>query len=202
MGSCIKWGFCIAVGAAWVAALSLPFAGTAHAAACNDEIVMGQPMEDVARICPQPTLKDHRDLWEERWEGKKYSRSTKVYDEWVFDTGQQEFMQSLVFWNGKLSEIRSLGYGSMRDPMMPDCRNGEGLMTGDTMVDAYLKCGEPLAREKRENNVVVSVDGEITTRSSVSVVEWTYRYGPTLPGYTLRFENGVATEIRQREFGK
>lgn len=90
----------------------------------------------------------------------------------------------------------------MRDPMMPNCRNGEGLAVADTMVDAYLKCGEPLAREKRADKVVESSDGEITRRTSVAVTEWTYRYGRDLPGYTIRFEDGRATDIRQREFGK
>ncbi|QWV93603.1 DUF2845 domain-containing protein [Geomonas oryzisoli] len=164
--------------------------------------MIGQGMAEVAAVCPQPTLKEHRDLWEELSEGQKKTRSTTTYDRWVFDTGPQEFMLSLVFLNGKLAEIGNLGYGSMRNPMMPECRNGEGLVVGDTMVDAYLKCGEPLAREKRGDKIVVSVEEEVTRRTSVAVEEWTYRYGPELPGYTLHFENGVAAEIRPREFGK
>ncbi|MBU5611515.1 DUF2845 domain-containing protein [Geomonas azotofigens] len=190
----------------WVVVATLgvcsSFTVPAHGAACREEVVIGQPMAEVAAQCPQPTLKEHRDLLEERFEGKKTTRSTTSYDEWIFDTGPQEFMLSLVFLNGILTEVRNLGYGSMRDPMMPECRNGEGLALGDTIVDAYLKCGEPLAREKRGEKVAVSVDGEVTTRTSVAVEEWTYRYGPDLPGYTLRFENGVAKEIRPREFGK
>ena len=73
---------------------------------------------------------------------------------------------------------------------------------GDTPVDAYLKCGEPLAKEKREEKIVKTMEGEIKRRTAVSVVEWTYRYGRNAPGYTLRFENGKVTEIRTREFGK
>ncbi|MBJ6801220.1 DUF2845 domain-containing protein [Geomonas propionica] len=187
-----------------MAALALysAFNVSAHAAACREEVVIGQPMAEVGGICPQPTLKEHRDLWEEQLEGKKRTRSTTSYDEWIFDTGAQEFMLSLVFLNGKLAEVRNLGYGSMRDPMMPECRNGEGLAVGDAIVAAYLKCGEPLAREKRGDKVVVSVEGAVTKRTSVAVEEWTYRYGPDQPGYTLRFENGVVAEIRPREFGK
>jgi len=70
------------------------------------------------------------------------------------------------------------------------------------MVEAYLKCGEPLAREKRPEKVTESVEGEIKRRKSVAVVEWTYRYGPEAPGYTVRFENGDAVDIRPRTFGK
>lgn len=187
---------------AGAAAATLLWAAGAGAAGCSEEIFIGEPISEVAKICPFPTLKDHRDLWEEVVEGKKQSRRNMVYEEWVFDTGAQEFIQSLVFQDGKLSEIRTLGYGSLRDPMMPDCRNGEGLAVGDSMVDAYLKCGEPLAVEKRPELVTESVEGEVIRRNSVAVVEWTYRYGPNVPGYTMRFENGKATGIRPREFGK
>lgn len=199
MRSRSKW--CTAVIAAVVGAfLSRP--GSGEAATCNQEILVGQPMAEVAALCQIPTLKDHRDLWEEEFDGKTKTRKTTTYEEWIFDTGAQEFMQSVVFVNGKVAQTRLLGYGSMRDPMMPNCRNGEGLAVGDTMVDAYLKCGEPLAREKQADKVVESTDGEITRRTSVAVTEWTYRYGRDLPGYTIRFENGQATAIRQREFGK
>lgn len=194
-----KWGSGVLLGAA---AACFSFAVNAGAAACKEDIFIGQPMTEVAKSCPFPTLKDHRDLWEEELEGKTKQRRATVYDEWTFDTGAQEFMQSLIFLNGKLAEIRTLGYGSLRDPMMPDCRNGETLAVGDTMVDAYLKCGEPLATEKQKEKIKVTVEGEITRRSSIAVVEWTYRYGPDRPGYTIRFENGQGAEIRPRVFGK
>lgn len=193
--------WCAAVIAAAVAAF-LTCPGRVEAAPCNQEILVGQPMDEVAALCQVPTLKDKRDLWEEESDGKTKKRTTTTYEEWTFDTGAQEFMQSIIFLNGKVAETRLLGYGSMRDPMMPNCRNGEGLAVGDTMVDAYLKCGEPLSREKQADKVVESTDGEITRRTSVAVTDWTYRYGRDLPGYTIRFEDGRATDIRQREFGK
>lgn len=46
------------------------------------------------------------------------------------------------------------------------------------------------------------MEGEITRRWSVPVVEWTYRYGQGVPGYTVRFEDGQAVQVRTREFGK
>lgn len=184
-------------------ALALSFCAVkVQAGPCKDELLVGQPIEEVAKICDAPTLREHRDLWEEVIEGKNKTRRSTVFEEWVYDTGAQELMRSLVFLNGHLSEIRFLGYGSMRDPMMPECRNGEGLAVGDSMVDAYLKCGEPLAREKRSEKVVESVEGEVVHRSSVAVVDWTYRYGPGRPGYKVRFENGQASEITEREWGK
>lgn len=183
-------------------AASIFVAAPAGAAPCIAEVVPGQTIEEVAKVCASPTLTEHRDLWQEVTEGKRTTRRTSTYDEWTYDTSSLELMLNLIFDDGKLTEIRSLGYGSPRDPMMPQCRNGEALAVGDSMVDAYLKCGEPLAKEKRPEKIAESVEGEIRRRSSIAVVEWTYRYGPDAPGYTVRFENGQAMEIRPREFGK
>jgi hypothetical protein len=65
-----------------------------------------------------------------------------------------------------------------------------------------VKCGEPIAKEKLKNKVSESDYGVIKRRTTVPVVEWTYRYGRDLPGYMITFENGVAVDIRTREFGK
>jgi Protein of unknown function (DUF2845) len=90
----------------------------------------------------------------------------------------------------------------VHDFSIDTCRNGESLAIGDSTIDAYLKCGEPLAKEKRENKVIENDEGVTKRRTFLSVVEWTYRYGRDLPGYTVTFENGVTAKIRTREFGK
>jgi hypothetical protein len=111
-------------------------------------------------------------------------------------------MQSYRFENGKLAAVGSPGYGPVQDFTVDNCRNGEGLTVGDSTLDAYLKCGEPLAREKRPDKVTQTEEGKMKRSTTVSVSEWTYRYGPDVPGYTLRIEDGLVTDIRAREFGK
>lgn len=86
--------------------------------------------------------------------------------------------------------------------MTDTCRNGELLAIDDSYLDAYLKCGEPISREKLPDKVVETEEGSKKRLTSVPVVEWTYRYGPDAPGYTIRIEDGRGTDIRTREFGK
>jgi hypothetical protein len=182
---------------------------TAHSGSCKDvEITAGDPLAEVATKCGEPMLKEERTVKvEETVKDKKgvhATTTTTTINEWVFNSGPTEQMQMLRFENGKLAEIRNIGYGLLNDPANDTCRNGELLAVGDTTIETYLKCGEPLGREKQADKVTEteSEGGDTKVKTTVSVVEWTYRYGPELPGYTVRFENGAAAVIRTRKFGE
>ncbi|HEX9021749.1 MAG TPA: DUF2845 domain-containing protein [Nitrospirota bacterium] len=179
-------------------------AGNAHGLPCKGKTVnIGETMKEVSAKCGDAILKEH---WtttvEETDEEGATSAATTIIDEWTYDSGQEEPVQTYLFADGKVTKISSDGYGAPRDFYIDMCRNGESLSVGDTMVDAYLKCGLPLAKEKRDDKIVESEYKGKKIRTSLPVVEWTYRYGRDLPGYTVTFENGVATAIRPREFGK
>jgi len=187
--------------------LSLPLpllvATGAMALPCNGEAVYtGDTKEQVAAKCGEAALKEQRVVVEEVTEKKKIRRSTTTIDEWTYDRGPEELVLTYRFENGKVADIRGNGYGSVRDFSIDNCRNGETLAVGETTIEAYLKCGEPIAKEKMKDKVVESEDDGKLVRTFLPVTEWTYRYGPTLPGYTVTFENGVAAQIRTREFGK
>ena len=182
---------------------------TAHGGSCKDaDITAGDPISEVAGKCGQPMLKEERTVKVEETvtEKKKVhtTTTTTTINEWVFNSGPTEQMQMLRFENGKLADIRNIGYGLLNDPANDTCRNGEFLAVGDTLIETYLKCGEPLAREKRADKTTETANesGDTKVKTTVSVVEWTYRYGPDLPGYTVTFENGTATAIRPRKFGE
>jgi hypothetical protein len=181
----------------------LLFAGAALGLPCKGETVnTGDTPEQVATKCGEPMLKEKRVVSVRETEGKVTRSTIRTTDVWTFNFGPAELMQSYIFENGKVADIRSVGYGLVQDFSVDNCRNGELLALGDNALDAYNKCGEPLARETRADKVIETEEGEIKRRTTVSVVEWTYRYGPNVPGYTLRFENGLVTDIRTREFGK
>ena len=182
----------------------LLLAGTAWALPCKGlSVNTGDTEEDVAAKCGEAMLKEQRIVKVEETDGGGENGSTTTtIDEWTFDFGPDELMQSYRFENGKLVEIASIGYGRLPDATTDTCRNGELLAVGDSSRDVFLKCGEPLAKEPREDKVIETTSGSETCRTTVPVVEWTYRYGPDLPGYTIRFENGIASEIRARKFGE
>ena len=184
--------------------IPLFLAGNAFCFPCNEEPAYpGDTMKQVAAKCGDAVLQDRRTVTreEENEDGVKSSTVTNI-DEWTYDVGSQELAQSYRFENGKLVEIRNRGYGRARDFSIDTCRNGGSLSIGDSMIDAFLKCGAPLSRDRLKSKIEENEDGAIKRRTFVPVVEWTYRYGPDAPGYTVTFENCVATGIRTREFGK
>ena len=182
---------------------TLLFAGAAMGFPCKGETVnTGDTPEEVAKKCGEAMLKGKRVVTVKETEGKVTLSTVTNIEEWIYNAGPTELMQSYRFENGKLVDIGSPGYGPVQDFSMDNCRNGEFLAVGDSSLDAYMKCGEPLGKEKRADKVNEAVEGDVKRQTIVSVVEWTYRYGPNAPGYTLRFENGLVTDIRTREFGK
>jgi len=192
------------LGAAVPFLLCLFLAATAFGLPCKGQIVnIGETMHEVAAKCGDTALKETSTIKVEETDEEGTSTiDTSIIDVWIYDAGPEELLQSYRFKNGKLAEIGSKGYGTFRDFLIDTCRNGESLKIGDNTVETYLKCGEPLAKEKRDDKIVESESKGKPLRTFIPVVEWTYRYGRDLPGYTVTFENGVATKIRTREFGK
>ena len=191
--------------------LHLLYSGNAFGLPCNGQTVnIGETMKEVTAKCGEAVLKDQRTITVEEitTEGSgtlittTTTTTSTTIDEWTYDFGPEELVQSYSFKKGKLKEINSKGYGAVRDISMEACRNGAALAIGDSIIETYLKCGEPLAREKLQSKVIESDYGMTRRRIFVPVVEWTYRYGRNAPGYTVTFENGVAVNIRTREFGK
>ncbi|HEY6873066.1 MAG TPA: DUF2845 domain-containing protein [Geobacteraceae bacterium] len=182
----------------------LLLAGTALAGSCKDaNVATGDALSEVVDKCGEPMLRERRTVKVEETDEKgARTATTTIIDELTFDAGPTEVMQMLRFENGKLAELRNVGYGRLNDAANDTCRNGESLAVGDTTVEAYIKCGEPLAREKKDDKVTETESGEKKVKTTVNVVEWTYRYGRDLPGYTLTIENGTVTGIRTRKFGE
>ncbi len=194
------WGTCLAIPAFAV----LFLAGTALALPCGGKTVTsGATEEEVASACGEAMFKERRRVRLETEDKSGARRSTTtIYDEWAFDFGPGELMEAFRFENGRLMEIAGIGYGRSPDATADTCRNGELLAAGDSTLEAFLKCGEPIAKEPQPDKVVETSSGGESRRTTVTVVDWTYRYGPDLPGYTLRFEDGRVTGFRSREFGK
>lgn len=177
--------------------------GTAMGLPCRGLTpVPGETQEEVTGKCGPAALKEHREVTVKETGKQETRTTTTIIDEWTYEFGPEELRQTYYFENGKLASIRNSGYGRMQDDRGEDCQNGQLLAVGDSTVDAYVKCGEPLARENKNDKVTEIEENGTRRQTIVSVVEWTYRYGPDLPGYTLRFEDGKTTDIRTREFGK
>ena len=178
---------------------------------CNDQVVsVGETMNEVAAKCGEAALKEKRTITVEDITTEvtgtiistMTTTTTTTVNEWTYYFGPGELVQSYRFEKGRLKEIISNGYQNVHDFSIDLCRDGKALAIGDSTVETYMKCGEPIVKEGCKKKVIEGDYGINKRRTIVPVVEWTYRYGPDAPGYTVTFENGVAANIRTREFGK
>jgi hypothetical protein len=178
--------------------------GTALSYPCSDEPVNGDSNSEVAAKCGEAMLKQQQSVKVEETDAEGVvNSSTKNISEWLYGSGPDNLVQLFRFENGHLVQIKNLGYGTVNDVSTDLCRNGQNLAVGDTFAETFVKCGQPLAKEERGSRTVdTEIPGKTTRRTYVSIVEWTYRYGPDAPGYTVTFEDGVAVDVRTREFGK
>lgn len=67
--------------------------------------------------------------------------------------------------------------------------------TGDRQFEVLAKCGEPLWRERWEDDVYERRFYDRLERQTVVVEEWIYDFGPNRLLYLLRFRNGRLTDI-------
>ncbi len=191
--------------------LLLFLSGNALGLPCKGETAyLGETMQEVTAKCGEAAFKEQRTVTVAETVTKMTgtiitsttTTTSTTSDEWAYDFGPEELVQSYLFEKGILKNISSKGFGPTHDFSIDPCRDGAALTVGDNTVETYVKCGEPIAKEKLKNKVIESEYGVTLRRTIVPVVEWTYRYGPDAPGYTITFENGVAVNIRMREFGK
>lgn len=84
---------------------------------CKNGIVSkgDMPIEVVAK-CGEPAQRAQREekrierIWEPQGK-ERTALSLVTVDDWTFNFGPNEFMQRLLFENGRLVRIESLGYG-------------------------------------------------------------------------------------------
>jgi len=100
-------------------------ADAALAMRCGTSLIMeGQSKVEVLQACGEPYYAGARVeyRWAPNWYGPRPLGTPEAYypsaavvqvavDEWVYNFGYTQFMQSLIFENGRLVAIRSLGYG-------------------------------------------------------------------------------------------
>ena len=85
--------------------------------------------------------------------------------------------------------------------------NGEVVSEGDLRFEVLSKCGEPAAKESRQvvREVTVHRRDRKTSeriRTTVTVEEWTYNFGPGGFLYLVTFEDGTVVDIRSAGFGR
>jgi hypothetical protein len=79
---------------------------------------------------------------------------------------------------------------------------GNELVTeGDIAAEVYLKCGEPLWRDRHVEEGLDLTRHGIPRTVYIEVEEWLYNFGSFSWMYYLRFENGKLVKIETRGYG-
>lgn len=115
--------------AALLLSAPLIFASTASAMRCGNRlVVVGDASARVRGLCGEPAEITERVVERSRQVyvrgpngsliGDRVSVSV-VVQRWVYDFGPQRFMRELVFEDGRLVQINTLGYGTERAELRP-----------------------------------------------------------------------------------
>jgi len=81
---------------------------------CSDQIIsVGDSAADVMANCGEPAWKDKREeVILKRLDDNTVSKVTVVVEDWTYNFGPNRFMRIFTFRNGKVTDIRTGGYGN------------------------------------------------------------------------------------------
>jgi len=186
-----------------IIACSIFFAFPALAFYCGNKLVSeGDSAAEVLLKCGKPTRKEVN--WEKIIKGADTDREHRfdvTVEDWFYNFGPQRWLYKLTFRNGSLVHIETLGYGSRESEQGKDCDKGRRMAVGDSILEVLHKCGEPLYKDIRVDEIRKKSDHGTEHRVSIVIEEWTYNFGPLAWIYVVRFENGKVVDIETRGYG-
>ena len=158
---------------------------------------------DLLMKCGEPDAKDSHD--EELTEKPDPTTKRKTFitiEDWTYNFGPTQFVRIVTLRNGKIANIRSgnYGYSKTETSVQRDC--SEQLVSeGDLKSDVVAKCGEPAAKDIRQEEVKTRVDQTTERSIFITIEEWTYNLGPNRFLRILTFRNGKLKDIRTGGYG-
>ena len=170
---------------------------------CADKIISaGDRSGDLLLKCGEPDGK--QSYAEEIIEtiDKDSKRKTMItVEEWTYNLGPDRFMRIFTLRDGKVVDVRSGGYGSIKEQAgRPKCSD-QIISAGDSAADVMAKCGEPAWKDKREEVLRERLDDNTVRKVSVIVEDWTYNFGPNQFTRIFTFRNGKVTDVRTGGYG-
>jgi len=86
----------------------------ANRSQCRDRIIStGDSAADVIMKCGEPVWKDKREeIIRERLDDNTVRKVSVAVEEWTYNFGPDQFMRVFTFRNGKVTDIRTGGYGN------------------------------------------------------------------------------------------
>lgn len=120
--------------------------------------------------------------------GGPFERQREVeWTVWYYNFGRNALMQSLLFRDGILQRIGSLGYGVNE---IGDSCNAIANYSGMSVGELVARCGEPASRRENRDGVVFRPSPRLESWRDQRREEWIYDFGDSRRLRLLRLENG------------
>jgi hypothetical protein len=186
--------------------LTVPGVENVHAATldCGGGIIStGDSRMDLLMKCGEPDGKESHD--EEIVDRPDPATKRKLFivvEDWTYNFGPSQFMRIVTLRNGTVSNIRSGKYGTSKDTKPEQRECSEQLVTiGDSKSDVLARCGEPAAKDVRQEELKKKLDSGQEHSVFITIEEWTYNLGPDRFMRILTFRNGKLTDIKTGGYG-
>lgn len=118
-------------------------------------------------------------------------------EHWYYNPGPQQFIKRLVFRNGKLVRVDSLGYG-FHVARSPSCSTST-LRHAKTEYELIARCGEPASKRVEWQIPSKQKNREHwETTQPVLVQEWLYEFSSNQFRQVVTLRDGQVTDIESR----
>lgn len=155
---------------------------------CGQRIVKaGDRVWEVARKCPEP-------FWRETYDrpaavdGHGRVLGLDRVEVWTLNFGANHFMRQLRFINGRLAQVRELGYGVAYEPGSRRCGPYELSEAGGTIAEVFARCGLPDHSYDVPQPPGYGYYGGVRRAGERRI--WTYEFGPRQRPRELLFVDG------------
>ena len=160
---------------------------------CDSRLVqVGDPIWRVGRVCPEPFWREDFDR-PSAVDRRGRTLAWERQEVWTLNFGQRRLMRRLVFIDGELRHVESLGYGVPWTPGSRRCSPGDLARAGETTAEIFARCGEPDYRyDLSPPGPGFGYAGAHQQRE-----RWTYDFGPRAHPRELEFRNGRLQRIER-----
>jgi len=193
----------LSIAKALLLVLLLPSALAAAEYRCADKIIsVGDASIDLLMKCGEPDWKQsHNEEIIETIDKDSKRKTIVSVDDWTYNLGPNRFTRIFKLRDGKVVDVQSGGYGSVKEQTgKPQCSD-QIISVGDSVADVMAKCGEPAWKDKHEEIIRQRLDDNTVSKVSVVVEDWTYNFGPNRFMRIFTFRNGTVTDVRTGGYG-
>ena len=171
---------------------------------CGGRVIsIGDSSADLIMKCGQPDWRQSsRETVIDRTDKDRTEKEAVTIDVWTYNFGPDRLIRSFTLENSIITDIGTGGYGHAATGRADRSGCGDRIVSlGESQGVVYLKCGEPAWKATRDEDLIERISDERVRKSTVTIDEWTYNFGPDRLVRILTFTNGTITDVRTGGYG-